>query len=34
MQYAYDGLATGKKKKKGGIELFYAEKFEFAFRLL
>lgn len=34
MDDAYQLLATGKKRKKGGVQLFYAEKFEFAFRLV
>ncbi len=34
MDEAYQILATGKRRKKGGVQLFYAEKFQFAFRLL
>lgn len=34
MDAAYENLTTGRRKKKGGVQLFYAEKFEFAFRLL
>ena len=32
MMEAYEQIATGKRHKKGGVPLFHAEKFEFAFR--